>query len=260
MYYDRLKEMAISMYEWINLPNSVDERFLELTLFSDGMCIFFEDSILGHLCLQTMIGGRLNVYRIPIQRTAYSASGYNKKLTEKNSVIIFNNMLHTSCVRDVELFAKRLYNLDRVIDVNANAQKTPVLIKSSEKKRLTMKNLYMQYDGNQPFIFGDDDLNTQNFQVLKTDAPYVCDKIYNLKTQYWNEALTYLGIPNMTINKKERVITDEVLRSQGGTIASGNSRLYMRKQACKQINEMFGLDIDVRLRDTFTDIGGGKDE
>ena len=64
----------------------------------------------------------------------------------------------------------------------------------------------------------------------------------------------------MTINKKERVITDEVLRSQGGTIASGNSRLYMRKQACKQINEMFGLDIDVRLRDTFTDIGGGENE
>ena len=147
------------------------------------------------------------------------------------------------------MFSKRLYNLDRIIDVNANAQKTPVLIRCSEDERLTMKNLYMQYDGNQPFIFGDSELNPNALLVLKTDAPYVADKLYELKTQIWNEALTYLGIMNVNITKKERMITDEVTRNSGGTIASRYSRLEARRQACKEINTMFGLNISCDYRE-----------
>lgn len=89
------------------------------------------------------------------------------------------------------------------------------------------------------------------FGVLKTDAPYVSDALYQLKTQIWNEALTYLGISNVNITKKERLITDEVTRNQGGTIASRYSRLESRKKACKEINKMFGLNIDCDCREDF---------
>ena len=147
------------------------------------------------------------------------------------------------------MFARRLYNLDRIIDVNANAQKTPVLVRASEKQRLTMLNLYKQYDGNEPFIFGDKNLDMNSLTVLKTDAPFIADKIYQLKTQIWNEALTYLGISNITINKKERLITDEVIRAQGGTVASRYSRLETRQEAAEKINEMFGTDIKVEYRE-----------
>ena len=127
-YYNRLTELAISMFEWKNLPDTIDARFLELCLYSDGMCIFFEDEVLGFLTLQCMIGGHLDVYRIPMERKAYAPNGYNRALNSTDSVIIFNNFLHTNSMLDVEMFSKRLYNLDRAIDVNANAQKTPVLI------------------------------------------------------------------------------------------------------------------------------------
>lgn len=250
-YYNRLTELSISVFEWKNLPDTIDPRFLELTLFSDGMSVFFRDEDLGDLALQCMISGQLDVYRIPIKRVAYATNGYRRNLDNTNSVIIFNNMLHTNSMLDVEMFSRRLYNLDRAIDVNANAQKTPVLIQCEENQRLTMKNLYEQYDGNQPFIFGDKALNTNALKVLKTDAPYVGDKLYELKTQIWNEALTYLGISNTNIMKKERMITDEVQRNQGGVIASRYSRLDSRKQACKKINEMFGLEIDVEYREDY---------
>lgn len=259
-YYNRLTELAISMFEWQNLPETIDQRFLEMCLFSDGMCIFFQDEVLGYLSLQCMIGGKLNVYRIPMERRAYATNGYQRELDGTNSVIIFNNYLHTNSMLDVEMFSKRLYNLDRAIDVNANAQKTPVLIQCDETQRLTMKNLYKQYEGNEPFIFGSKGLDANGLKVLQTGAPYVADKLYELKTQIWNEALTYLGISNINVVKKERMITDEVTRNQGGTVASRYSRLESRRQACKQINEMFGLDIWVNYREDFQDIEEQENE
>lgn len=253
-YYNRLTELAISMFEWQNLPKTVDQRFLEMCLFGDGMCVFFQDEVLGYLSLQCMIGGKLNVYRIPMERKAYATNGYQRELNETNSVIIFNNYLHTNSLLDVEMFSKRLYNLDRAIDVNANAQKTPVLIQCDESQRLVMKNLYKQYEGNEPFIFGSKGLDASGLKVLQTGAPYVADKLYELKTQIWNEALTYLGISNINVVKKERMITDEVTRNQGGTVASRYSRLESRRQACKQINEMFNLNIWVDYRENFQDV------
>lgn len=259
-YYNRLTELAISMFEWQNLPETVDQRFLEMCLFSDGMCVFFQDEVLGYLSLQCMIGGKLNVYRIPMERRAYATNGYQRDLDETNSVIIFNNYLHTNSMLDVEMFSKRLYNLDRAIDVNANAQKTPVLIQCDESQRLTMKNLYKQYEGNEPFIFGSKGLDANGLKVLQTGAPYVADKLYELKTQLWNEALTYLGISNINIVKKERMITDEVTRNQGGVVASRYSRLESRRQACRQINDMFGLDIWVDYREDFQDVKEQENE
>lgn len=259
-YYNRLTELAISMFEWQNLPETVDQRFLEMCLFGDGMCVFFQDEVLGYLSLQCMIGGKLNVYRIPMERKAYATNGYQRELDGTNSVIIFNNYLHTNSMLDVEMFSKRLYNLDRAIDVNANAQKTPVLIQCDESQRLTMKNLYKQYEGNEPFIFGSKGLDANGLKVLQTGAPYVADKLYELKAQIWNEALTYLGISNINVVKKERMITDEVTRNQGGTVASRYSRLESRRQACKQINEMFGLNIWVDYREDFQDIKEQQNE
>ena len=252
-YYDRLTELSISMFEWRNLPDTVDPRFLELTLFANGMAVFFKEED-DYLALQCAVSGPLDVYRIPVRRRAYAVNGFNRELDNKNSVIIYNNMLHKNSMLDVRMFARDLYNLDRAISVNANAQKTPILIRCAENERLSLENVYMNYDGNKPVIFADKQLNPNALTVLKTDAPYVADKLYTLKTQKWNEALTYLGISNVNITKRERLITDEVTRNQGGTIASRYSRLESRRQACKQINEMFKLDIQCDYREDYQEI------
>ena len=253
-YFNRLKELAISMFEWKNLPSSVDPRFLELTLFNDGQCLFFKDEVMGYLTLQCTIGGQFNVYRVPTNRRAYATNGYQNNLDETNSVIIYNNMLRENTIEVVDMFAKRLYDLDSIIDVNANAQKTPVLITCDETQRLTLQNIYMQYTGNQPVIYGNKNLDVNGIKVLKTDAPYIGQMIYELKINVWNEALSYLGISTVNNVKRERLITDEVQRNLGGTYASRYSRMNMRKEACKNINEMFGLNIDVNYRQDYSEL------
>lgn len=256
-YYNRLMELSMSMFEWKNLPDTVDERYLELGLFSSGCMVFFKDDVIGELALNMTYHGGFDIYGEPTRRRAYSRyNQFQTTLDKNNSAIIWNNMLRTNSALDVQMFAYRLYNLDRIVDINANAQKTPVLITCDEKQKLTMKNLYLQYEGNYPVIFGDSNLDIKSLNVLKTDAPFVSDKIYELKVKIWNEALTYLGISNINTTKKERMITDEVIRNQGGTIASRYSRLESRRRAAKKINKMFGLNITVDYREDFesTDI------
>lgn len=253
-YYNRLVELAVSMFEWKNLPDTVDERFMELALFNDGKALFFKDEDLGFLCLRCSANGLWDVYNVPRKRRAYASNAYHKDLDQSNSVIIWNNYLRTSSKLDVEIFSKRLYNLDRAIDVNANAQKTPILLQCTEPQRLTLLNLYKKYQGNEPFIFADKNLDLNSIKVIKTDAPYVAQELYELKTKIYNEALTYLGISNLNLQKKERLVSDEVMRSMGGTIASRHSRLEMRRKACDEINKMFGLNIAVDFREDYREI------
>ena len=251
-YYNRLVELSIAMFEWKNLPEEIDARFLELVLFGDGAAVFFRDEQAeAYAALRVMYGGELNMYEIPKRRTAYSTgNNYNANLDESNSVIIFNNLLHSNSVLEITNYAKRLWDLDRTIDINAAAQKTPILLQCDESQRLTLLNMYKQYSGNMPVVFGNKGLQQEPIKVLSTGAPYVCDKLYTLKTQIWNEALTYLGISNVSFQKRERLISDEVMRSMGGTMASRFSRLEARRQAAAQINKMFGLNISVDFRET----------
>lgn len=258
-YYNRLTELAVSMFEWKNLPSTVDERYLELTLYSQGMAIFFKDEALadkdlansgdGFVVMQTTIDGRLDIYRIPKQRRAYASNGYHNNLTDKNSVIIYNNYLRTNSMLDIEMYARRLYEIERAIDVNVRGQKTPKIILCNEDQRLVLKNLFMQYDGNEPFIFGSKQLDLTGINSIDISSPYVADKLNQLKREIFNEALTYLGISNVNIQKKERLLVDEVTRNMGSVEAQKYTRLNARKEACKKINEMFGLDIDVEYRE-----------
>lgn len=246
-YYNRLTDLAISQFEWTNLPPTCDARFLELALFADGMAVFFKDEILGYLTLQTMIGGPLDVYRIPIIRRAYASNGYNVELDNTNSVLIFNNNLHINSLLDIEMYAWRLYEIQRAIDVNVKGQKTPKVLTCEESQRLTLVNLMKKYDGNQPFIFGKKGL-AQQLETLDISTPYVSDKLQVLKQLVWDEAMTYLGISNSNTDKRERLNTAEITTSMGDVEAQRYTRLSERERACDKINAMFGLNVGVRYR------------
>lgn len=251
-YRNRLTELSISMFDWLNVPDTIDARYIEMELLMNGAVVWFNDEVIGNLCLSYVQGGNFDVYGYPIRGRAYSRyNNFQKEVSDKDSVIIWNNLLRTNSIASIETFARRLALLDRIIDVNANAQKTPALIQADEKQRLSLLNLYKEWDGNTPVIFGDKNLDLSALGCIKTDAPYVADKLYTLKTQIWNEALTYLGISNINVQKKERLITDEVTRNMGGTIASRHSRLESRRTGANKVNKMFGTNIVVNYREGF---------
>lgn len=244
-YFYRLKELAISMFDWKGLPSTIDPRYIELGLFENNCMVYFKDEVMGDLCLNCLPQSMMTVYGDPIKRRAYSKyNNYQKELSDKDSVIIWNNYLRMNSYNAIDLFARRLYNLDRVIDVNCNAQKTPVLVTANEQQRMTMINLYKEYDGNQPFIFGDKMLDQNSLKTLNTGAPYVADRLYEMKRNLWAEALNYLGI-NAVQDKRERLVTQEAIMAQGDTISARYSRLRSRQEAAEKINRMFDTKISV---------------
>lgn len=250
-YRDNLMQLGMAMFDWQELPDTCNERYIEKTEYLRGATIFFKDDVLGYLCLPVIFNGPFDVTDEPNRRVAYSRSGYRKELTKDDSVIIWNNYLRKPSCLTVNHYARRLADLENAIDVNCKAQKTPVLIRCSENQRLTLENLYRQYEGNYPFIFGEKDLDVKGIAAIVTEAPFVADKMFQIKMQIWNEALTELGISNISYQKKERLVSDEVIRNMGGTIASRYSRITMRRNACDQINDMFGLNISCDYREDF---------
>ena len=257
-YMEQFTNLSISMFHWNNLPATIDPRWLEILLFSQGKSVFFYDDVLGYLALAMAENGKLNQYNLPTRYQAYG-TGYHKQCDITNSVIIWNNYTHTGAQFAMTRFASRIWELDNIIDVNAKAQKTPIIITCNEDQRLTLSNLYQKYDGNEPVIYADKNIDLKALNVLKTDAPYVGDKLYDLKVKIYNEALTYLGIPNIMQEKRERLIKDEVQRSMGGVLANRQIRLGARQEAAEKINKMFGLDISVEYVDLNVDVIPGDD-
>ena len=66
-----------------------------------------------------------------------------------------------------------------------------------------------------------------------------CPQSPHFKNDVFNEFLRLIGVANLQVQKKERNIRDEVLASQGGTIASRFSRFEPRKKALDEINKKF---------------------
>ena len=247
-YLNRLKEYALNMFEWINLPKTVDARFIELVLFEEGKINFFEDRLIGFLALRVNESGKQNVYNEFDKKHIYANNGFSRVRNLRNSVTIYNNYLHTPTYTTVNLYAIRLARVTRAIDLNIEAQKTPILITCPENQKLSLKNVYEQYKGNAPVIYTDSEFNLDSIKVLKTDAPFVVDKLTLYKHDIWNEVMTFLGVNNSNQDKKERLVANEVDANDEQIEQARFNMLDARKDACKKINDMFGLNIDVKFR------------
>ena len=251
-YYFRLMLLARSVFEWKNLPNGLDEKWIEKYLFYEGRCCFFKDKDLGFMVARTTESNILNEYDEPTELMPVFVNRNLKTIKSlKNGeecILIRNNDVMLPTHYTIRLFALRLTGIQRTIDVNINAQKTPGLIKCSDRQKLSLKRTFDQWSENEPLIFGDRNLDTAGIEALKIDAPIVFDKLQHQKHAIWNEAMTFLGINNANMDKRERLVDDEVQANNEQIELSAAVMLKSRQLACDRINELFGTKISVELR------------
>ena len=263
-YLERFKKIALSMFVWENLPESMSARYLEECLYYKGQAALLKDDEMGFINTQCCSNGQINIYGLPTSLNCYSFgyqadrklyTGLKDENAQKDScILVMNTWQKVPTAATLELFCKRLTEAQLTCDVNIKAQKTPILITVDETQRLTMENLYSQYDGSRPVIFGDkNQLQSGILKAINTEAPYIADKVTEYKKEIWNEALSYLGIQNIAVNKKERLVSDEANYNNELTNLNLQSFLIPRQEAAKQFNELFGLtgtdkEISVRVR------------
>lgn len=247
-YYARLKAIACSVFEWEGLPETCSARFLEDCLFHYGNAVFINDPDMSFLTLKVVPSDTLNVYNEPLSYTAFS-TGYSKQFSSEDCVYIRNNYLDKSTESTILIFAEKLADIDVSTTVNIRAQKTPVLIRCDEKTKMSLQAVYNQFDGNNQIIFGTKSLSEKPLEVLKTEAPFVADKLREEKRAVWNEALEFLGLnTNPSDKKKERLIVNEVNANNEQIDIQAETMLLTRKQACEEINAKYGLNVSVKRR------------
>ena len=260
-YLERMKKIALSMFEWINLPDSMNARFLEMCLYYNGQAAFLYDENYGYINTMCADGGYINIYGLPTELNCYSYR-FNQRRSlymtdtgeekDKECILVMNNFERVPTQASVTLFAYRLAEAQRTADVNIKAQRTPILLTTDQKQYFTIKKMYEEYDGNTPAIFADKNIITPDaLKAIKTDAPFIAQDIMDYKREIWNEFLTFLGISNLS-EKRERMISNEVDSNNELINLNLQALLIPRKEACAKFNEKYGLmgdkAIDVKVR------------
>lgn len=249
MYFHLLEQLAVSRFTWSGLPAGIDSRFIELMLFENGSqpLIFFKDLILGrYMVTQCSFQGWQNAYYNPTKFTPYALGYSYRELYPEECVPIWDNMLREPMYDVLWAYATRLAKLDRSFDMNIENSVMPVIVTVSESQKLSVENILRQKSDGVPVIVAYDNLDatalSSQLQGIQTAGQYLGDKLLNAKAQVWNEAISYLGINNSNTEKKERLISDEVEAGAEKTDIFRYSFIKARREACEQINAMFGFD------------------
>ncbi len=246
--YRRLKSIALVLFRWENLPNNIPADFIEETLYQQGRAGFFYDPTYGYMVTRITTAGKLNIYNQPVRYQTVTSTGYSKQWAIDELVIIKNNYLQRPTHETITLYANRLYEVERSAEVNIKLQKFPLIIRGQKSMLMSLKNIFMKYDGNQPAIYADPMLDDNAIKAIKTDVPYVADKLLQYKHELWNECLTFLGVNNLNSDKKERLIVDEANANGQLIQLSADVMLSARQEAADAINERYGLEVSVDLR------------
>ena len=250
-YYYRLSLLARSVFKWEGLPPHIKERWIERNLFYYGQCMFFEDPKIGLTIAQCADHGVINEQEEPTELTPVSLNGIIKVQPYENginAVLMRNNDDRLPTQPTIILYAQRLTNIQRTIDVNINAQKTPVTVATTEKQQNTVKQIFKQVDYNSVVVYPDKEIDLSTFKVFKTDAPIVFPQLQVQKHEVWNEAMTFLGVNNANMDKRERLVTNEVEANNEQIELSAETMLKARQEAADEINRIFNTNISVKMR------------
>ena len=250
-FYNRLRLLAKTIFEWTGFPEKVNTRFLEKCLYEVGSCCFYDDPEFGFMIARCNTANIMNIYDEPTHVTTVSnAPNYNPKELEINEdcILIRNNAEMIPTDYTIQLFSARLYKCQRSIDNNIDIQKFPFIVLCDNKQLLSFKKMIEDINENELAIYGEKTLNMENLKTLETEAPFVADKLNVQKTNIWNECMTFLGLNNANTEKRERLITDEANANNELIEMMFQIMYHERKLACEQINKKYGLNVDVKMR------------
>lgn len=253
-YEDWLLQLSCARFHWEGLPPEIDARFLELTLNGWGIATFFRDKRFDKFfATQATPSGKINIYNNPKSFLSWGADGWHRRLKASQCVPIWNNYTRMPTTIATILYARKLAAIDTTVQVNLANQRHPVLVTCSEAQRLTVENILKQTYGGEPSIVADG-ASLQGIEIgyVKSDVPYIADKLLKDKARIWAEVMNYLGIDNSPVDKAERVQTAEVESNDNQIEASRCIALDCRRFACEEINRRYKLDVWVDLNTDFS--------
>ena len=237
------------VFDYENMPDTVNIEYMERRLLYEGYCFFFKDPTLGYLSLGGAYYG-LDVYGWPLRFSARGQNGdyFNNDLNNKNCIMIYDNIERDPIIANLQQISSRLADIVISMQANIRKQKTPYIIFADDDSLISVQNILRDINANLPEVIAKKGFNKEDLSVWELTAPLIVKDLREEFTALFNEGLTYIGIPNVQMQKRERMISDEVNRSLGGVEANSYRRYQARLNAVEKINKMFDLDISVKNR------------
>lgn len=253
MYRKQLMGKCLSRFTWEGLPNGIDPRFIEATIFNNGYSVFYYDSFFElFMAMPATISGPLDIQDNPTGYRISRNGVYSREVKASESVCIWGNQIREPEIDVVLSYAARLAQIDRTIEIDLLNERNPMIVACTQDQRLTIQNLISKiYDG-EPVVWGTENLSMDNlantigvFPLNQNAGTGAVSSIKHMesKAKIWGEALTMLGIMNVNSEKRERMVVEEAAANSGQVLASRESFMKPRELACEQINDMFGLQV-----------------
>lgn len=244
----KLSELSMNRFKWVNMPDSVDTRFLELTLLHSGLAVFYLDPRYGqHMALQGSPNGAWNATNNP---TSFQIFGNNFPTTSvhaKDCVPIWANVNRISEMDLIYIYAHRLATVDRTLDINAtNSRRTKTII-ADENSRLSLSNINRQIEAGEPAVAISTPIQGVITAVDFGVDPKSVEVLHIYRVRLWNECMMMLGIDGANQDKKERLVASEVDANAEQIELNEQAALYSRQIAADQINRKYGLGVSVEF-------------
>lgn len=250
MYFRQMLTLAENVFEFEGLNKFIDVSYLNKSLLRQGSIAWFKDEVIGVIALPYKSLTTLDIYGRPKKIEVFSNSnGYHRILNKNEFVIMYDNNGRYPLYLDIAQMAERMALCVRTQDINIAQQKTPRVWKTNQDKLNSTKDLLNNIDANVESIVAHESEDLEDLECVLQPAPYVTDKIEQKIDKLWAEFFRLIGVANLQEQKRERVIQDEMIASQGGTIASRYSRFEPRANAIAKINEKFETNISVKYYD-----------
>lgn len=247
--------IACNLFKYEGLEffgEDLTSEIVERGYIFNGTNVAFKDKNLGALCLPAVASSKLNVYGIPKQ---YIAVGYNGKtwnLSNENAVLLRNNGTYSPDIPMISYYCGRMADCEMAMKVNINVNKMPFALTGDPDQLLTMKNMVEQLTGNKVAIYKPKKPKVASAEaikceVIKTGADFLADKLNDTYLDYLSRLLTYLGLDNVSIEKRERLNTVEAGANDEHIKSNLYLKLKCRQDDWKKVNELLGCNVKVNV-------------
>lgn len=216
--------LAMSRFKWKSkevAPYRQLSETIEFLLFTKGQCALFKDGETWKVRLCVPTGG-IDEFGQPASFTLTDFTGGNTvvvKNDDERFIWIKNNASCIPTIFWIIKYCNRVTELERTMDLNIEAQKTPYLIETTPEIHLSIQNIFKQIKNMDEVVYVDQKSGIKdNVHVLNLEVPYLVDKLYTQKTNEFNDLLNFLGINTVKektahILYKEATATDELTDS-----------------------------------------------
>ena len=243
--------LAVTRFEWVGLPKTVDPLFLERQLLLGGHATIAHPKKgkqrgfwYSAKCVQT---GPLGVYDYPKSWQAYNRDQLRFNVTGKNGVWIYDNVMRFPLCAALDMFARELVDVQKTEQVNRFWQKLPFILVAPDDMDVSATNLLSQVMGGEPAIIANRYVKDMEPYRLGFDVPFLGRELNASEQNVLNKVYTILGIANLTF-KSERMIEDEVHDMGEPSTLMALAALNERRRAAEYLNTRFGMNVSVVWR------------